>query len=257
MSDKKLGIIAAVLLVVAGYYFFRPKGNEKSEPPKEVEEEVDERRAAPPPPVAPTTPGASVTGRPPVLETPTTALEDKPEVSEDVKKQFANHMVLMARCLGTKAASPENPPEPTIEGLMDQLRPALGNSVMQMHDWSQTEILDHDGVRRRVRVDYDYVEGEEPKRRLSMYQMNAYNMPEIVELTPDQADNPNAGYISSLVEGKKIIGDESANRVYFGNGEELLFSTRDGYLNNISVSKGDRTFNCHNLDDGRSACTCP
>jgi hypothetical protein len=128
---------------------------------------------------------------------------------------------------------------------------------MQMDDWSQTEILDQDSKRKRVRVDYDYVDNANPTKRLSMYQINSYGMPEIMNLTAEEVNDPNQSYIDSLIEGNKVMSDEKGVRAYFAEGEELIYTVRNGQLQNISINHADKSFNCFNLDDEKSSCSCP
>lgn len=266
MNNKSILLAVGVVVIAAALYFFN-KSSKVDAPPEqtsEVEEEVPLAAqadfVAPPEPVSN---GATVS---PDVSTETTdknkiatTYEMDSEVTPLTMQKFSEHLQFMTKCLGIESRIvPPQQAEPTIENIMDQLRPNLGESQAQVHDWTQTEIVGKDGVRRRVRVDYDYAdETAEPARRLSMYQMNSYGMPEIVQLTPDQMDNPNEAYIHSLIEGNKVVVEESAARVYFANGEEMIFSIRNGNINGLSVSKGLRSFNCQNMDEDRSACSCP
>lgn len=259
MNTRYVIAIGATIAVMALFFSRNRQTGESLEgasPARAERPARAEPRTVTPPPAAPPRPAAGPAKMPPPAGPRPPELGE--ELSENVLRQFSGHMKFLGRCLGLGTGTPVGEKtEPTIESLMDQLRPALGESLSQMDDWSQTEIVDPDGTRRRVRVDYDYTEGQEPTRRLSIYKMNRYGMPEIVNLTPDQTDNPNEAYISSLVEGKKVIGDESSARVYFANGEELIFSMRNGNLSNISVTRGVRAFNCQNLDEESSSCSCP
>ena len=186
------------------------------------------------------------------------AVGETRQVSELVLKQFSLHLKSMAKCLGLAGAPAiSEKTEPTIDNLGANLKAALGDIVVQMDDWTQIEILDQNSVRKRVRVDYDYPDGSNPSRRLSMYQINSYGMPEIMNLTADEANNPNEAYISSLTEGHKVITDEKGTRVYFQDGEELIYSLRNGQLQSVSINKADKSFNCFNLDEENSSCSCP
>ncbi len=189
----------------------------------------------------------------PVVE----ALAEKRQINEIVQKKFSAHLKSMAKCLKLGEPSVSEKTEPTSEQLLANLRSSFGDMVVQMDDWSQTEFLDQGAVRKRVRVDYDYPEGTNPTRRLSMYQINSYGMPEIVNLTADEVNNPNEAYVASLYEGHKIVTEEKGARAYFPDGEELIFSVRNGLLQSVSLNKGDHSFNCFNMDEENSSCTCP
>lgn len=179
-------------------------------------------------------------------------------ISENVQKKFSAHIKLMTKCLALTNPQPLGEKiDPTLDNLMSNLKTSLGDVVVQMDDWSQTEFVDQGNIRKRVRVDYDYLDGTTPTRRLSMYQINSYGMPEIMNLTAEEVNNPNEAYIASLFEGRKVINEDKGVRSYFADGEELIFSLRNGQLQSVSINKGDRSFNCFNLDDENSSCTCP
>ena len=184
-------------------------------------------------------------------------VSEKRQSSEVVQKKFSAHLKSMAKCLKLTEPSITEKTEPTSELLLATLRSSFGDMVVQMDDWSQTEFFDEGTVRKRVRVDYDYPDGATATRRLSMYQINAYGMPEIMNLTADEVNNPNEAYVSSLFEGRKLIAEEKGARAYFPGGEELIFSVRNGQLQSVSLNKGENSFNCFNLDEENSSCTCP
>ncbi|AGH94740.1 hypothetical protein [Pseudobdellovibrio exovorus] len=266
MNTKSVLLAVGVVVIATTLYFFNKSSKTVDSSQQNVEVEEDAPPAAQADFVAPPETVAQGTAVSPEGVTEnreknnTTAIDAMDsEVTPLTMQKFSQHLQFMTKCLGMESRiTPPQQAEPTIENIMDQLRPNLGESQAQVHDWTQTEIVGKDGVRRRVRVDYDYSdETAEPARRLSMYQMNAYGMPEIVQLTPDQMDNPNEAYIHSLIEGNKVVVEESAARVYFANGEEMIFSIRNGNINGLSVTKGLRSFNCQNLDEDRSACSCP
>ncbi len=181
-----------------------------------------------------------------------------PQMNENVLRQFSAQLKLLNRCLGL-SNSPVNSEktEPTMENLMTHLRASLGESIVQLDDWAQTEFVDKDSTKKRVRVDFDYMDGSTPTRRLSMYQINSYGMPEILSLSNDAVENPNDSYIASLIEGNKIMTEERGARAYFSQGEEVVFSTRNGVLQGVTVNRADKSFNCSNLDQENSVCGCP
>ena len=184
-------------------------------------------------------------------------LNEERQINEKVLRQFSIHLKAMTKCLNLSGSQNINDEtEPNIENLLTQLKTSLGDIVAQTDDWSQTEFIEQN-VKKRVRIDYDYPDGVTPYRRLSMYMINSYNMPEIINLSEDAMNNPNEAYIASLSEGQNIINKEKGSRAYFADGEELIFSQRNGQLQNISINKGDNSFNCFNLGEEGSNCTCP
>ena len=184
--------------------------------------------------------------------------EEIDAVNQEIAHRLSIHIKAMGQCLGLKQLqNVEDKIEPKSDSLIEKLKSSVGDVVVSMDDWTQSEIIDEDGSKKRIRVDYDYPDGTNPSRRLSIYVMNSYGSPEIVNLTVDQADNPNEAYIQSLTENKKIISDEKGFRAYFSNGEELVLTTKNGKLQSLSMSRFDKTFNCFNLDVESSNCVCP
>ncbi len=252
MNSKYLIAIAATLFVMV-FLFSQDKTENNSKNGTNVSEAAKVKKIIQPPAGSSSVVSSDVksaVGSVPTAETRQT--------SELVLKQFASHLKTMTKCLGLTGPQTINEKaEPSLENLTANLRASLGDVVVQMDDWSQTEILDQASVRKRVRVDYDYPDGATPSRRLSMYQINSYGMPEIMNLTEDEVNNPNEAYISSLTEGYKVLAEEKGARAYYSDGEELIFSVRNGQLQSVSINKGDRSFNCFNLDQENSSCTCP
>ena len=185
-----------------------------------------------------------------------TAPAQQAPISENIMKLFGENLAAMQKCLGISAATP-GPAVPSPENLLNFLRPALGETVVQIDDWTQTDLIDKAGVKKRMRVDFDYPDGVTANRRLSMYTVNSYGALEIDNLTNDQSDNPNAAYVESLKEGNQVVSEEKAARAYFSQGEEVVYTMKNGRLDTVSVSKGDRAMNCSNLSDDTAKCSCP
>lgn len=244
-----LAILATAFVMVL--LFAKDKKARVKEPVIEQAEELVEAKS---PVLAPAVAATVVSADQnlPVAEVVT----DKRQISEAIQKKFSVHLKSMAKCLKLAEPSVSEKTDPTSELLMANLRSSFGDMVVQMDDWSQTEFLDG-SIKKRVRVDYDYPDGTNPTRRLSMYQINSYGMPEIVNLTADEVNNPNEAYVASLYEGQKVLAEEKGARAYFADGEELIFSVRNGLLQSVSLNKGDYSFNCFNLDEENSSCTCP
>ena len=172
--------------------------------------------------------------------------------------KFSVHIAEMGKCLGlSNQAAPPAQLDPVPDNLVGALRTSLGDAVVQMDDWSQTDVVDKNGSLRKIRVDYDYPDGVTPNRKLSMFIVNAYGAAEIMELTEDQTNNPNESYIQSLTEGLQISKEERAGRIYFSQGEELMFTMKNGRLQTFSVTRGNKNFSCDNLGDEGSQCSCP
>ncbi|MBY0554561.1 hypothetical protein K2P97_08535 [bacterium] len=255
MNTKYLVAIGATIIIMA-LLFSKDKKEMLAE---NSEESVEENSATAGKPVlaasSDVTLSAASVDKTPALNLP--VAEAQP-VNPKVAELFAKHLQYMNNCLAIATTSPVGDKvAPTADNLFNQLRSSLGDVVVQMDDWSQTEISDQGSVRKRVRVDYDYIDGANPTRRLSMYQINSYGMPEIMSLSNEEINNPNQAYIDSLIEGNKVVNDEKGARAYFAEGEELIYTIRNGQIQSISINRADKSLNCFNLDDEKSTCTCP
>jgi hypothetical protein len=172
-------------------------------------------------------------------------------------KNFVTHLQEVQKCLHLNNMNVDQLADPRPDNLLSLLRPTLGEAVVQIDDWSQFDMTDKNGVKKRIRVDYDYPDGVTPNRRLSSYTLNSYGALEIDNLTTDQADNPNEAYIESLKEGSHVTSEERAARVYYSQGEEVSFTMRNGKLDTFSISRSEYSINCTALTEENSKCSCP
>jgi hypothetical protein len=252
MNNKYLIAIGAMILVMV-FFFNQHKSEMTAASPKEDESVEDHVK----PVVKQVAATAVSTDTAQVVSSDDSSKKKAVVLSQNVLRQFSNHLNSMNKCLGLHGASESEAVEPRLDNLLQNLRSSLGDAVAKMDDYVQTEIVDKDSVTKRIRVDYDYIDGNTSNRRLTIYQMNAYGMPEITDLTADQSNNPNQAYVDSLIEGNKVNTEERGARVYFAQGEEVVFSMKNGILQNISINRADRSFNCFNLGDENSNCSCP
>ena len=254
MKNRHIFLIGAVIVLVMAFFFFKGKKRHKVVDDTEVETS-DEVAAAP-------QKAAAMPINAPAAVSSTTVKNvggaSKVALSPAILKSFVDRMKEAEKCLSLTAqpnmASEVNP---TAESLISMLKPSLGEVVVQIDDWSQFDIVDKSGTKKRVRVDFDYPDGVTPTRRLSMYTVNSYGALEIDNLSNDQSDNPNEAYIESLKEGSQQLGDEKSSRVYFSQGEELAFTLKNGQLDTFNISRGERAVNCSGLSEENSKCSCP
>jgi hypothetical protein len=180
-------------------------------------------------------------------------------VDDTFSLRFSETLSQMSKCIGlVNMPQPAGKVDPVPDQLVGSIRSSLGEAVVQMDDWSQTEVVEKNGVVKRIRVDFDYPDGVTPMRRLSMFTINSYGAAELVELTDAESNNPNEAYIQSLSEGLQVASEERAGRVYFSQGEELMFTVKNGKLQNFSVTRGNKNFSCSDMDSAEtSRCICP
>lgn len=252
MKDRHILLVAAVLVFVTAFFYIKGKKPHKPIDEAEVEETMDEQPAKVAQPLQLNTAAAPSTDSSFSAPTP-----QSPAVNETILKNFADHLKEMEKCLHLSNLNVGPQAEPTPDNLLSMLRPTLGESVVQIDDWSQFDITDKSGAKKRIRVDYDYPDGVTPNRRLSSYTLNSYGALEIDNLTSDQTDNPNEAYIESLKEGAQVMSEERAARVYFAQGEEVAFSIKNGKLDSFNISRSEYSINCSGLSEESSKCSCP
>ena len=254
MNNKNLFLIGVLIIVAALFLFKDPKKRAQSvdDEAEYSETESNEKSAAQPLQQV----AASSTDLAQAL--PVAKTVSQPQVNEAVLKRYSQHLINMEKCLRLQNQNfTDSAAQPSADNLISGLRPNLGDTVVQLEDWSQFDLLDKSGVKKRIRVDVDYPDGATPNRRLSMYTVNSYGALEIDNLTNDQSDNPNMAYVDSLKDGMQTLTEEKAVRVYFSQGEELLYTMKNGQIDSFSISKNDRAYNCTNLMSENSTCNCP
>ncbi len=179
------------------------------------------------------------------------------QMSPEQLQRFMFHVEQMENCLRLPKGGVAGLSKASSTELIEALKPQLGEVIVSLDDWEQFDLIDKSGVKKRIRVDFEYPDGATPTRRLSIFTVNDYGALEIDNLTNDQADNPNIAYIESLKEGVQITADEKSMRVYFNQGEELIVTTKNGLIDSFSMSRADRSYNCVNMLSESSNCTCP
>lgn len=252
MKDRHILLVAAALVFVMAFFYIKGKKHRKHIDEAEVEEslEIEPVKDLKPAVIAGAAPASYDT-------TQTTAVPQNPVVNETVMRNFAERMKEVEKCLHLGPLNIGQQADPTPDGLLALLRPNLGESVVQIDDWSQFDITDKSGTKKRIRVDYDYPDGVTPNRRLSSYTLNSYGALEIDNLTSDQTDNPNEAYVESLKEGAQVTSEERAARVYFAQGEEVAFAIKNGKLDSFNISRSEYSVNCSGLSEETSKCSCP
>ena len=179
------------------------------------------------------------------------------ENSVDVQKKFSERLKELGQCLGMKNAVDNDKIDPTYDNLIVSLRPALGEVVVQMDDWSQRDLKDSNGELKRIRIESDYQNSSvRPVKRVQLYKLNNQNFPELQSLDPEKSVNPDDSYIDSLRAGASTYLEEKGGRAYYQEGEELVMIERNGKLESLTLSKGNKTVSCTGLDSLKSSCQC-
>lgn len=175
---------------------------------------------------------------------------------EEVQKNFSNQLKQLGQCLAVSTAVYQEKVDPQFDNLVVSLKPAFGDVLVKMDDWTQWDVKSADGSMKRIRTEIEYLENNIPTKRAQLYKMNEQGMPELQPLRDDLATNPTDEYLESLRGDGRTLVDEKASRAYYAEGEELVIVERNGKIQSFSMSKGDKTFSCNETDATTSNCQC-
>ena len=169
---------------------------------------------------------------------------------------FAQHLKTLGNCLKIDNSIESERIEPTYENLIVSLKPALGDIVVQMDDWTQLDMKMPDGKTKRIRTEVNYDEPNRPTKYVQLYFMNAQGMPEMQTLDKELSKNPTDGFIESLKEGSSFLANEKGGRAYFQEGEETVIVERNNRIQSFTLSRNNQTVSCVDLDTASSTCEC-
>jgi hypothetical protein len=256
MSNKSI-IFLGALIVVTALFILNKSKSKKSSVQDEAEYSEEADVVSQPPKTLTAVSGDTTTALMSSSDATTAKTNPASSVSPAQMHRFMFHIEQMEKCLRLPKGSVAGLSSPGATEMIEALKPQLGEVVVNLEDWQQFDYVDKSGTKKRVRVDFEYPDGATPNRRLSMFTVNEYGALQIDNLTNDQADNPNVAYIESLKEEGQLTADEKSVRVYFNQGEELVYTTKNGMIDSFSMSRADRAYNCVNMLTENSMCTCP
>lgn len=173
-----------------------------------------------------------------------------------VDKNFVEHLKSIGSCLKMNPAVDSDRVEPTYDNLLVSIRPALGDLVVQMDDWTQLDLQNSDGTKKRIRTEVNYENPNTPVKYVQLFNLNEQGMPEMQILDQEKSTNPTDDYINYLRGGATVTIDERGSRAYFPDGEELVLVERAGKIESLSLTKNGKTVSCTALDTVQSNCQC-
>ncbi|MES2802758.1 MAG: hypothetical protein V4654_09725 [Bdellovibrionota bacterium] len=173
-----------------------------------------------------------------------------------ISKNFVEHLKTIGICLKINPAIDNLTIEPTYDNLLISLRPAIGELVVQMDDWTQMDLHSADGSRKRIRTEVNYENPNAPVKYVQLYHINDQGFPEMQTVDAEKARNPSDDYINYLRGGAELTLNERGSRVYFQEGEEIVLVERSGVIESFSLSKDGKTVSCTGLDAINSNCQC-
>ncbi len=172
-----------------------------------------------------------------------------------VQAQFMEALKTLGTCLDIKNAIDTEQKEPRLENLVASVRNEIGDPVIRSEDWSNTLVTLPNGEQRRIRIEMEYDADDRIVKRLKYYKAEKDNLIPI-PLDNSNSTDPQDSFIASLEGEGKVAIREKGSRMYFQNGEEIVFVEKNDQIADIEMNRNGRTFKCVGLDSGRSTCSC-
>lgn len=248
MKKSSFVIFGLILVLGVGLYWLSPISHD------EVEPEYQEPVVVEPEPVIEEKPVVEL--KPEVDKTVPNKSEIDLSPSVEIQKVFAQNLQAMGTCLETQNSVPGEELEPSLRTLVDSVRGEWGESVITTEDWMQIEMETPEGEKRRIRVEMDFDSETQVQRKLKYIAIDQAGQTRPIEVAEDQAIEPSESLIASLESGNKILLREKFERVYFQNGEEIVARQANGFLTDIEINRGNKSFKCSQVNQDASTCQC-
>ncbi|OFZ31680.1 MAG: hypothetical protein A2622_03635 [Bdellovibrionales bacterium RIFCSPHIGHO2_01_FULL_40_29] len=253
MRSKYYLAITVTLLIMA-FFFLRDRSDHPLDLAVTVTEEEDSAEVAATPAADDKVMAKQASGTKLLKEK--SVQDSSVEQIEEIETTFSEHLQQLGVCLGFQSTVDAEKVEPSLENLTNSLRPALGEIVVKMDDWTQTDLKYGDGSMKRIRTEVEYLDNGSPVKRAQLYKLNDQGMPELQPLATEVATDPTDDFLNSLkADGQETL-EEKGSRIYYQEGEELVVVERSGKVQSFSLSKGEKTFSCTETDASTSHCQC-
>ncbi len=178
-------------------------------------------------------------------------LVQEPQESH-LKENFIGFLNMVNKCLDIKNSIDESMTEPNVENILSSVQNELGEEVIRSEDWTTTEIELSNGQKKMIKVETSY-ENDDLVRSLKYFQMTNQGLIPI-ELSKDQTTDPSPTLLASLEGEGRITKKEKSERIFFQNGEEILYTETNSKVDFIEMTKGGKTLRCKDLN--KSPCVC-
>ncbi len=173
-----------------------------------------------------------------------------------VQAQFIEALKGLGSCLDIKNSADPDQSDPKVDNLINSVRNEIGDPVIRSEDWSTTHLVLPNGEQRRIRIEMEYDANDRIVKRLKYYSLDKENLPVPIQLSNESSLDPQDSYIASLEKDGQVSLREKGERIYFQNGEELIFTQKNERLSDIEINRSGRTFKCMGLETGKSSCNC-
>lgn len=192
----------------------------------------------------------------PVAEKTTASVSDAASESNEALARSNMTFMLnkLSECTEIKNSASDANAEPTLQTVLDSVQSDLGEPVIRSEDWNSTEVLLNDGSRRIIRMETVY-EDDDIVKKLKYYQVGEQGLTPL-ELTREQSINPNDSFLASLEKEGEVINREKSERVFFQNGEEVMFVEKNGKILNSEIIRAGKSLKCGEFGQQSFRCQC-
>lgn len=173
-----------------------------------------------------------------------------------IQAQFLEALKGLGTCLDIKNSVDPQQGEAKLDNLINSVRNEIGDPVIRSEDWSNTHIILPNGEQRRIRIEMEYDANDRIIKRLKYYSLDKENLPVPIQLNDESTLDPQDTFIASLEKEGQVFLREKGERIYFQNGEELIFTQKNERLSDVEANRNGRTFKCIGLETGKSSCSC-
>ncbi len=248
MKKSSFVIFGLILLLGIGLYWLSPISHDGTDPSLQQTAAVESEPIIEEKPLVELNPEAD--------KTISNESESELGPSVEIQKVFAQNLQAMGTCLETQNSVPGDELEPSLRTLIDSVRGEWGESVITTEDWMQIEMETPEGEKRQIRVEMDFDSETQVQRKLKYTAIDQAGQTRPIEVAEDQAVEPSESLIASLESGNKILMREKFERVYFQNGEEIVARQANGFLTDIEINRGNKSFKCSQVSQQSSTCQC-
>lgn len=170
-------------------------------------------------------------------------------------ENFRKSISLTAECLGLKNTQLNQNNAPTSEVLHQVFQNDLGEVVLKNEEKTDLIIQTSNTDRRRIKMELDYSGESSIVRRLKYYkQLNNQWVEQ--ELSSEQSEDPTDVFISSLMADGNVIREEKIEKIYFQNGEDITYLSKDNEIHGFDFYHDGKKSNCKDLDSENFQCDC-
>ncbi|MGZ3745714.1 MAG: hypothetical protein ACXWRE_00175 [Pseudobdellovibrionaceae bacterium] len=168
---------------------------------------------------------------------------------------FGRSMNQLGACMGFNNVGTADRLDPSVDNLMATLKSDLGDPILRSQDWV-TWNLRVGSEERRIRIETDYSDNDQPSHHLLYFKLDAQGQPTLIPLPSEQSKDPSESFIASLQKDGEVYEEEKGERAYFEPGQEMTITEKNGKIDDLDVGNGVKSFRCAGILTTSPTCKC-